>query len=206
MESLLHCFTTGCTVSERSSEFLEDGNKAKKEEEEEDAVHQGKQRLPGEVETEQERLIKLGQMTPFGSVLQEGSAQDETRRLTTPKVWTGKSALSTMAKLVSSSEVSVSLQQGGSRLPETESDEEYVPDVDELRKSWHEDKETLCGREGTKIRRVGSKKRKKVPLNVKYNEGDTTPSKKIKRPRDVLERKATDDGNERLYRQRIRSV
>lgn len=173
------------------------------EEDEDDENSQDGLQLPSTHETEQERLIKTGQMTPFGSVVLPSTSQTAARLQTTSYM---KDAVPSTSKLSPSSTNSVfSLKQ----MPESDSDDEYVPDADELRDSWYEEQNTAHERRKAEVNKVGFKKRKKAELNVKYEEeekGTTITIRKIKRPRDVMVKKVADDGNEGLYRQRIRCI
>lgn len=166
-------------------------------------------------------LIKTGEMTPFG-----GTVDNVTGKKELHGVVTGFSSHSCTNQQYQRDQRDPGLDCGANQdnkahqahekslaRPIAENhqsendnnDDEYVPDEGELKYSWYEgESDEGTGREPAKSEKQTAKKRS---LNVAYREEDSLKSKKKKRTRKMGRRLDTgpvDDGNEKIYRNRIR--
>ena len=84
-----------------------------------------------------------------------------------------------------------------------DNDDDYVPEENELKYSWYEEGDEAYGRKG-----LQKSKGRKPALNVDYIENDCdrpkTGKKKARRTDRKAATKPVDDGNEKMYRKRIR--
>ena len=200
INKVIDWWLVGSSATGRSGQFFEEDEDDDRGGD--DVQHQ--LQLPSTCETEQERLIKTGQMTPFGSTVLPSTTHAGPGSQTTSHI---KDAVLSTSKLSPSPTNSTFSSKDQTKLAESDGDEEYVPDDTELRDSWYEEDTARHVRGKAEVGKVGFKRKLKAELNVRYEEedGNTAISRmRIKRPRDVLVKKAADDGNEGQYRQRIR--
>ena len=160
-------------------------------------------------------LIKTGQMTPFGGIVENAKGTSDSRGAITEQ-FLQDSGLETERLLDEHGENKNRRTQNAhgkslvrSLADNRESDndddnDEYVPDDSELKYSWYEDENEVSEK-----RQLGKGKSaaSKRSLNVAYREDDgykPKKKKKITRGRRKAGTRPVDDGNEKMYRQRIR--
>jgi len=148
------------------------------------------------LEKQKEQLIQTGEMTPFGGFASEASTSHvyDQENQTTDKHFADEDDYVDTTTANQSSE------------KEIESDE-YIPDEDELKDSWH-DRETSKPK-GGKLKRphVSSFKASQGNRpNAVYKEDDAVEvrRKKPKKVKDHFTKSHKDDGDEHGYRKRIR--
>ena len=185
-----------------------------------------------ELETKKEQLIKLGQMTPFGTLVsqQEGTDDDEENsgsEIVNKTVDADIERPSSKPDLGGSNLVKSQSRQKNAiagdlfgkkkrvRFAEKsslddDSDDKYIPDDKEMVKSSSSDEQVsdIDRSEGHQASHSEKVKYKKRRLNVEYVEEDSDkPGKKVKRKRNErMDKKPLDDGNYKNYRERMRSV
>ena len=170
-------------------------------------------------ERDKSMLVKTGQMTPFGGALQNArgsrdsqgvtTGQDRQRSVEKEKLLDGPSGNQSTRTRKPEDQGSLATSSADDRESSSnddDDDDEYVPDDSELKYSWYEDEP-----EESEKKEVGKGKKSattgKRSLNVVYREANAfKPKKKKKMKRRKKETCTTplDDGNEMLYRQRIR--
>lgn len=176
--------------------------------------------LAGGDQSEQDKLIKTGEMTPFGRTVQSAKGRKELHDGITDHSRSGSDLKDGReAELVCSATQNVKPCQANNKslarsVTENDDnddddvyDDEYVPDESELKYSWYEDEDE----EGTEIvsTKAGKQTTRKHSLNVVYREEDSPKVKKKKRTNKSVRRtdcRPVDDGSEKVYRQRIRYI
>ncbi|XP_031563807.1 DNA excision repair protein ERCC-6-like [Actinia tenebrosa] len=157
------------------------------------SILQNRLQIMKEIEQEREKLIQTGQMTPFGgfvSVPGTSKAQDiyedEADEVNDNNDDTNDICQSPV---------------------EVDSDE-YIPDEQELRDSWYDNKPSSTRASIRKLSKPSLKKKQTIPSsNVRYTEDDAVEIKSKKTKKKVVDRfksKAVDDGDDNLFRKRIR--
>ena len=173
--------------------------------------------LAGGSQSEQDKLIKTGEMTPFGRTVQSAKGRKELHDGIT--VWGHNSTdlkdgrdpgldcsapQNTRACQANDKSLARSVTENDYNDDDLY-DDEYVPDESELKYSWYEDDyEEGTEREPAK---AGKQTTRKHSLNVVYREEDSPKTKKKKRTNKSVRRtdcRPVDDGSEKVYRQRIR--
>ena len=173
--------------------------------------------LAGGSQSEQDKLIKTGEMTPFGQTVQSAKGRKELHDGFT--VWGHNSTnlkdgrdpgldcsapQNTRACQANNKSLARSVIENVYN-DDNVYDDEYVPDENELKYSWYEDDyEEGMEREQAK---AGKQTTRKHSLNVVYREEDSPKTKKKKRTNKSVRRtdcRPVDDGSEKVYRQRIR--
>lgn len=157
----------------------------------------------------QDALIKTGEMTPFGGTIPGNGNKVNKNNFG-----------------ATDAENSKNYKHGGNDKREDEIedgdddkdnydedlyDAEYVPDEGELKYSWFEDDERNWNEDDVQPTKSGKQTGGKRSLNVAYVEEDSLKPKKKKKKKKTnqmtrrrYDNKPVDDGNEKLYRQRIR--
>lgn len=175
--------------------------------------------LAGGSQSEQDMLIKTGEMTPFGRTVQSAKGRKELHDEIT--VWGQNSTelkdgrdpgldcsapQNTRACQANNKSLARSVTENDYNDDDVY-DDEYVPDESELKYSWYEDEDE----EGTEREpaKAGKQMTRKHSLNVVYREEDSPKTKKKKRTTCNKSVRRTDcrpvdDGSEKVYRQRIR--
>lgn len=175
--------------------------------------------LAGGSQSEQDMLIKTGEMTPFGRTVQSAKGRKELHDEIT--VWGHNSTdlkdgrdpgldcsapQNTRACQANNKSLARSVTENDYNDDDVY-DDEYVPDESELKYSWYEDEDE----EGTEREpaKAGKQMTRKHSLNVVYREEDSPKTKKKKRTTCNKSVRRTDcrpvdDGSEKVYRQRIR--
>ena len=169
-------------------------------------------------QSEQDELIKTGEMTPFGRTVQSAKGRKELHDGTTDcghsstDLKDGRdlgldcsATLNSRACQANNKSLARSVTENYDNNDDVY-DDEYVPDESELKYSWYED-ENDEGMEREPAR-AGKKTAKKHSLNVVYR-GEDSPKikRKKKRTNKAVRRtdgRPVDDGSEKVYRQRIR--
>jgi len=173
--------------------------------------------IAGGSQSEQDKLIKTGEMTPFGRTVQSAKGRKELHDGIT--VWGHNSTdlkdgrdpgldcsapQNTRAYQANNKSLARSVTENDYNDDDLY-DDEYVPDESELKYSWYEDDyEEGMEREPAK---AGKQTTRKHSLNVVYREEDSPKTKKKKRTNKSVTRtdcRPVDDGSEKVYRQRIR--
>lgn len=173
--------------------------------------------LARENQSEQDVLIKTGEMTPFGGTVQSTKGRKELHGVVTGL----NSNSSSDQKDDREPRLDFRADQNSKAHQAHEKplarfvrenlendddlyDDEYVPDESELKYSWYEDDDDEgMGGEPAKAGKQAARKRS---LNVAYREEDSLKPKKKKRTKKTGRRgdKPADDGSEKMYRKRIR--
>lgn len=176
--------------------------------------------LAGGNQSEQDKLIKTGEMTPFGGTVQSTKGRKELHDGITD---CGHSSTdqkdgrdpgldcSATQNIKACQANNKSLARSVTENLENDYndddvyDDEYVPDESELKYSWYENEDE----EGTEREpgKAGKQTARKCSLNVVYRGEDSPKAKKKKRTNKSVRRtdcRPVDDGSEKVYRQRIR--
>ena len=153
-------------------------------------------------------LIKTGEMTPFGGTVENAKDREEIQLLEKVNVGSLNGQIrdeDKKNKKAQRKSLVRSLADDGESSDSDDHDDEFVPDDNELKYSWYEDEseETKQGDLGKEKKPAASKRL----LNVAYREEDgfkPKKKKKIKKKSRKIDTRPVDDGNEKMYRQRIR--
>jgi hypothetical protein len=148
-----------------------------------------------ELNQEREKLIQTGQMTPFGGFVSVASTSEVDDKEQCYDDDNDEDYCADMNAV--------------NQLPMEVDSDEYVPDEEELHDSWYDKDTHKAGRANLKTLTSSSLKHKhKQPsLNVQYTEEDAVEIKTKKGKRKATDRfktKALDDGDDHLFRKRIR--
>jgi len=172
--------------------------------------------LTGGNQSEQDKLIKTGEMTPFGRTVHsvngrkeqhDGITDDDNISTDLEDVRDPELDCSVTKNIKAYQANNKSLARSVTENDDDDDvyDDEYVPDESELKYSWYEDEDE----EGTERtpKKAGKQTTRKHSLNVVYREEDSPKAKKKKRTNKSVRRtdcRPVDDGSEKVYRQRIR--
>ena len=170
--------------------------------------------LPGGNQSEQDKLIETGEMTPFGRTVQSAKGRKEQHYGITDFCTDLKDGRDPELDCSATQNIKAyqvnnkSLDRSVTENDDSDDDvynDEYVPDESELKYSWYEDDDE----EGTTKRptKAGKQTTRKHSLNVVYREEDSPKAKRKKRTNKSARRadcRPVDDGSEKVYRQRIR--